>query len=144
MDTDTSRHTGLEHLSEHDCFVLMGSTHFGRIGVTVNALPAILPVHFALLGRDPVFRTDAGAKLMAASAGQVLCLEVDHFDAEAHSGWSVSITGTAHVLTEPVDLERATTLPLRPWVGHGDAYVRIDATIVSGRHVGGHLPPGAR
>lgn len=72
---------------------------------------------------------------MAASAGQVVCLEIDDFDPEHHTGWSVMVTGTASVVNAPEELARARQLPLQPWVGHGEAYVRIEATIVSGRRI---------
>ncbi|MCU1499315.1 MAG: pyridoxamine 5-phosphate oxidase-related FMN-binding protein [Acidimicrobiales bacterium] len=130
-------HVGLEVLDEHACLVLLASQQFGRLGLSVGALPTILPVHFALLGRDPVFRTDAGTKLATASAGNVLCLEVDALDPISHTGWSVVVTGPARVLTEPAELEAARRLPLRPWVGHGDAYVCIKPVLVSGRRLTG-------
>ena len=124
----------LEVLGERECLNLLGHASLGRVALCFGALPAIFPVHFSLLGRDPVFRTEGGSKLTAASAGQVLCLEVDHADPESHTGWSVMVTGIAQVLTG-LDLELAQSLPLRPWVGTGDAYVRIHATLLSGRRV---------
>jgi uncharacterized protein len=120
-------HAGLEVLDEHECFRLLSSTQLGRVALTVGALPVILPVHYALLGHDPVFRTDHGAKLMAASAGNILALEADAADPIDHHGWSV--------LGDGPDLEQAKALPLRPWVGRGDVFVRLKAVLVSGRRV---------
>ncbi|HEX2577544.1 MAG TPA: pyridoxamine 5'-phosphate oxidase family protein [Aquihabitans sp.] len=133
---EATPHQGLSPLDDRECYRLLAAAHLGRVALSVAALPVILPVHFALLGRDPVFRTERGAKLRAASAGNVLCLEVDEVDPEGHTGWSVLVTGPAEVLTAPEDLAVASTLPLSPWVGAGDAYVRIRATLVSGRRVG--------
>ncbi len=129
--------TGLDVLDDEECFSLLAAHHFGRVALTVGALPVIMPIHYALLGHDPVFRTDVGAKLMAASEGAVLCLEIDHADPVTHTGWSVMVTGHASVLRAPNDLEAAAALPLRPWVGHGDVFVRIEATLVSGRRIAG-------
>lgn len=128
-------HRDLVELDEAACRRLLGATRLGRVALSMGALPVVFPVHYALLDGDPVFRTDAGAKLAAASAGNVLCLEIDDADAEAHTGWSVLVTGPSEVLADPGDLARAAELPLRPWVGRGDAYVRIRATLVSGRRV---------
>jgi nitroimidazol reductase NimA-like FMN-containing flavoprotein (pyridoxamine 5'-phosphate oxidase superfamily) len=125
----------MSELTEHACLDHLRLASFGRVAITSGALPAILPIHFSLLGSDPVFRTDPGAKLMAASAGQVLCLEIDDVDPFAHTGWSVLVTGKAEVLTEPDDLAAAARLPLRPWIGAGSAYVRIRATLISGREI---------
>ena len=129
------QHLGLEVLDEQECNRLLGSTHFGRVAVTVGALPAIFPIHYAMLGSDPVFRTDPGAKLMAASAGNILCLEADQADPVNHTGWSVMVTGPAHVITDPDELSVARDLPLRPWVGRGDVYVKLQAVLVSGRRI---------
>jgi nitroimidazol reductase NimA-like FMN-containing flavoprotein (pyridoxamine 5'-phosphate oxidase superfamily) len=128
-------HGVMEVLDDHECLRLLAEGHLGRVALCVGALPVIVPVHYALLGRDPVFRTDAGTKLLMASAGHVLCLEIDGADPVAHRGWSVLVTGQAEVLHEPEDLAAAAELPLRPWVGHGDAFVRIEAALVSGRRI---------
>ena len=125
-------------LDERECFDRLRLTHFGRVALSSGALPVIFPIHYALHGRDPVFRTDPGTKLMAASDGQVLCLEIDEIDPVLHTGWSVLVTGRAELLTRPEDLQAVAALPLRPWVGRGDAFVRIDAALVSGRSIDHH------
>lgn len=135
MSAMTLTHVGLDVLDEHECRRLLAAHYFGRVALTVGALPVILPIHYAMLGDDPIFRTDPGAKLMAASAGHILCLEVDEADPVNHAGWSVMVTGPAEVITDPHELELARELPLRPWVGRGDVYVRVRAVLVSGRRI---------
>lgn len=122
-------------LTEHECRDRLNLTPFGRVALSSGALPVIFPIHFAMLGDDPVFRTDPGTKLMAASDGQVLCLEIDEIHPVLHTGWSVLVTGRADVLSAPEDLEAATALPLRPWTGGGRSYVRIGAAMLSGREI---------
>lgn len=139
MTSAPAARAGLHELDEAECLRLLRSHHLGRIALSVGALPAVFPVHFAMLGRDPVFRTDAGTKLTAASAGHVVCLEVDDVDPEFHAGWSVMVIGRAQVIDDEAELA-AAALPLRPWVGSGDAFVRIRAGIVSGRRVRGFGP----
>jgi nitroimidazol reductase NimA-like FMN-containing flavoprotein (pyridoxamine 5'-phosphate oxidase superfamily) len=129
------RHVGLDVLDEHECLRLLSTAHFGRVALTVGALPVIFPIHFTLFDGDPVFRTDPGAKLMAASNGNILCLEADHSDELSHRGWSVMVTGPADVITDERDLDRVRDLPLRPWVGSGDVYVRVQAVLLSGRRI---------
>lgn len=130
-------------LDEHACRQRLGSTHFGRVALSIGALPVVFPVHFALLDGDPVFRTDAGTKLAAASEGNVLCLEIDQVDPETHTGWSVLVTGPSEILEDPESLHRAAALPLRPWIGQGDAFVRIRSAMVSGRSVSPTAPGAA-
>lgn len=143
MDSAPVPHVGLEELDDGDCLARLGSSHLGRIALSVGALPAVFPIHFAMLGRDPVFRTDSGTKLRDASAGHIVCLQVDDVDNELHSGWSVMVIGRAEVITEASELAEAALLPLRPWVGPGDEFVRIRSGLLSGRRVHG-ASPGAR
>ena len=126
----------IAELSERQCQDRLHRCAFGRIALSWRALPVIFPVHFTMLDGDPVFRTDPGTKLMAASAGQVLCLEVDEIHPELHTGWSVLVTGRAHVITDHDELAAARALPLRPWTGNGSSYVRISTELLSGREIG--------
>jgi nitroimidazol reductase NimA-like FMN-containing flavoprotein (pyridoxamine 5'-phosphate oxidase superfamily) len=128
-------HHGLVELTDHECYVHLAAAHLGRLALLVEGGPMIFPVHFALLGRDPVFRTEAGAKLTAVQDGASVCLEVDESDPEDHTGWSVVVAGRATLLTDPAELREAQALPLRAWVGRGDAFVRVTAATVTGRRV---------
>jgi hypothetical protein len=110
----------------------------------MDALPVILPVQFAMLGQDPVFRTNTGTKLDAAVRNQVVCLEADHNDVTYHEGWSVLVTGRASVIVDPDELAEAEDLPLRPWTPHiGEDFVRIRSALVSGRRIRLDVPAGA-
>lgn len=140
MQTPTI-HEGLGGLTDEECYRHLRDTKLGRVAVSVDALPRVFPVHYALLGRDPVFRTDEGTKLIAASGRNVVCFEIDHVNQEEHTGWSVMVIGPAEVITGAAELVRARALPLRPWVGRGEAYVRVSAILVSGRSVV-HVPTG--
>ena len=133
--TPRSNPDRLVELSERDCYLRLAANHLGRVALSVGALPAVFPVHYAMLGPDPVFRTDVGAKLTAAANGNVICLEIDEADPLSHTGWSVMVTGPSVVLTDPQELAQAAALPLEPWVGQGDAFVRIQAALVSGREI---------
>ncbi len=140
MASMSVQHVGLDVLDEYECRRLLTGAHFGRVALTVGALPAIFPIHFAMFDGDPIFRTDPGAKLMAASAGNILCLEADECNDLTHTGWSVMVTGPAHVITDPDELDAVRALPLRPWVGQGDVYVRVKAVLVSGRRIAAAHP----
>ncbi len=123
-------------LEERECLRLLGEAKLGRVAVSVGALPAIYPIRFTLLGRDPVFRSHPQAGLVEATAGNVVCLQADDADPDADHGWSVMVTGPAELITDPAQLAQARELPLRPWAGGSDAFVRISAVMVSGRRIG--------
>jgi hypothetical protein len=126
----------LEILSESECRALLAAGTFGRVAVTVGALPAILPVNYGLLDEDVVFRTAEGSKLNAALARAVVAFEIDAADEAQQSGWSVLVVGNATALWKLSDIERAQALELQPWAaGTRDQFVRVTSGTISGRRI---------
>jgi nitroimidazol reductase NimA-like FMN-containing flavoprotein (pyridoxamine 5'-phosphate oxidase superfamily) len=125
----------LEELLRSECLRLLASVSVGRVGLSINALPAVLPVNFALLDGEVVFRTVEGTKFHAATAGRVLAFEADGYETDGLSGWSVLVQGVSRVVTEPTELDRARQLTVEPWGVDraADQIVRITSTLVSGR-----------
>jgi nitroimidazol reductase NimA-like FMN-containing flavoprotein (pyridoxamine 5'-phosphate oxidase superfamily) len=133
--------TLLEVLDRDACLQLLGSVAVGRIGLSINALPVVLPVNFAFDGPQGriIVRTTEGGKLRAALSGAIVAFEADQIDPMSHAGWSVLVRGSAHVVNEPDELERVGRMPLRPWATEdsGDYWVAISADLVSGRRLRG-------
>ena len=127
---------GLVELSRPECLRLLATAHIGRIGLSMGALPVVLPVNFVLDGESVVFRTSEGAKQQAAVSNTVVAFEVDHVNPLYHSGWSVLVTGVAKLVTDRLELARLAQLPLQPWMpGEQGNYVRISADRISGRRL---------
>jgi|SRR5581483_1085957 len=132
---------GLEILQRPECLRLLETASVGRVGLSIGALPVVLPVNFALLGEDIVVRSGPGTKLDAAFGGAVVAFEVDRIDEKGEAVWSVLVQGLAHVIAGANELARARALDLRPWVGGpDDRFVKISTDRVSGRRI----PPGRR
>jgi nitroimidazol reductase NimA-like FMN-containing flavoprotein (pyridoxamine 5'-phosphate oxidase superfamily) len=130
----TSR--GLERLTEEECRALLRGHTLGRIAVRIGEAPAILPVNYAMLDDDVVFRTDPGSKLSAALMRVLVAFEVDELVEAAHGGWSVLVTGYVEPVDDQETLERIAALDLRPWVTEGRDYVaRIRTRTISGRRL---------
>jgi uncharacterized protein len=128
---------GLEVLSDEACRSLLSDATLGRIGLSVGALPVILPMTYAVLDGDILIRTGWGSKLDAAVDGQVVCFEADAYNGLYHDGWSVLVTGKAEIITDPAELERVGEIGLRPWPSSsGDHFLRIRCDLVSGRRIG--------
>ena len=125
----------LSMLSREECLRLLASVSVGRIGLSVAALPVVLPVNFALLDGNVVFRTVEGTKFHAAALGAVVAFEADDYDPSGTRGWSVLIQGVSNVVTDPSELMRVRQLTLHPWAvdGSADRIVRIIASLLSGR-----------
>ena len=133
MSTDRN---GLEILGREECMLLLSNARYGRVGVSVDALPVVLPVNFALDDEEIVIQTSPGTKLHAALAGAVVAFEADRVDIRYHTGWSVLVQGRSRMLGEH-EAERARRLPLRPWSegARQGSYVAIAPDVVTGRRL---------
>lgn len=127
---------GLETLDRAECLKLLATMPVGRIGISIGALPAILPVNFALVGDSIAIRTVPGTKLDAATRRTVVAFEVDNYAPDGTSGWSVLVQGICQEVSDAAERAVLATSPLRPWAfgdGIADRFVRIDLSFVSGR-----------
>jgi nitroimidazol reductase NimA-like FMN-containing flavoprotein (pyridoxamine 5'-phosphate oxidase superfamily) len=131
---------GLEVLGRETCLELLAGRALGRIGLTSEALPTIVPVNYWFDGHRILVRTSPGTKLHAATVNTVVAFEVDDVDPVEHSGWSVVVTGPTAEITDPEELERLRHAPLPHWSSTDGHVIAIDPAIVSGRR----LRPGPR
>ncbi|MFJ6565209.1 pyridoxamine 5'-phosphate oxidase family protein [Streptomyces sp. NPDC091412] len=135
------RNDGFRELGRQECLRLLAKAPVGRIVHTRHALPAVLPVNFALDGDGAVLLcTSATSELVRAVDGAVVAFEADEVDAVAHSGWSVVVTGPAAVVIDPADHRRLLHGGPRPWVPSPQVvFVRIEPELVTGRELVGGL-----
>jgi len=126
----------LEVLERAQCFELLRAGGIGRVVFGDSHGPVALPVNFATLGEDVVFRTGEGPIVETVRAGRPMSFEVDNLDEALAEGWSVLITGEAAIVSDPVEREEVERLHLEPWAG-GDRHhvVRIIPEEVSGRRI---------
>ncbi len=128
--------TRLEHVPPDECWALLDAAGVGRIGVLVGGAPEVYPLNFVVDGRSVVFRTDSGSKLLGLRLSPWVCLEIDGFDVEAHTGWSVLVKGTASEVTDAAEQRELAGLPLRLWTAGAKAHwMRIQPTEVTGRRL---------
>jgi nitroimidazol reductase NimA-like FMN-containing flavoprotein (pyridoxamine 5'-phosphate oxidase superfamily) len=125
----------LEALSRQESIQLLSGEVVGRVVFTHSALPAVVPVTFAILDEAVVLRTAEGTRLAAAADRGVLALEADEIDPVARTGWSVVVTGIAELVTDPIRraVIHAIVEPFAP--GENDVYVSLPFTVVTGRRV---------
>lgn len=133
---ETDHRVVLETLDRAECLRLLETAPVGRIGVSIGALPVILPVNFAVVGDRIVIRTVPGTKLDAATTRAVVAFEVDSYVPDGSSGWSVMVQGICTEIVAPEEREALATSPLRTWAfddGVATRFVRIDMSFVTGR-----------
>jgi uncharacterized protein len=126
---------GLEILDHDECLRLLRSQVLGRIGVTADAHPVVLPVNYCLFDGQLVIQTGQGTRLAAGTDRTVVAFEIDDVDAHGH-GWSVALTGIALEITDTDMIDELRTLPFNRWVRTDrDRYVGISLDTMSGRRM---------
>jgi uncharacterized protein len=127
--------TSVRELSRAECLEQLQRCSVGRVAFTVDALPAVRPVNYAVSGNKVLFRTTPGGTLARACDGAVVAFEVDEIPADGGNAWSVVIVGMAAALEGSAEL-RAVETGLASAVG-GDRRQFLAITIgdITGREV---------
>jgi len=125
----------LTELDRGQALRLLGSVTLGRIVFSRLAMPAIRPVNHVIDAGHIIIRSHSGTAVVSEAdtdRGVVVAYEADDFDPFSRLGWSVVVTGTAHLVTDDGEKARYQQL-LTPWVtGEMDQVIRIDPAIVTG------------
>jgi nitroimidazol reductase NimA-like FMN-containing flavoprotein (pyridoxamine 5'-phosphate oxidase superfamily) len=127
---------GWRILDRDECLGLLMGCGLGRVAINVRALPAILPVHFALHRDEVVLRVGAGSTLDRATRDEVVAFEADGI-AEGGGYWSVTLTGVARQLANGFEPEWADALPLPCWPTSRPHHL----VVVSTDHMSGRRTP---
>ena len=138
------RPSALRELSRARCLELLATTMVGRVGVSVRALPVILPVRYLVIGERVVFRSAPGTKLEAAIHRSVVAFQADAYDPYGAWGWSVLVQGVASELATPFALDQARGLRTGSWIQLDDElarFVSVETTLMTGRAFGPVPPP---
>jgi transcriptional regulator with XRE-family HTH domain len=127
----------LQSLSREECMQLVARGGIGRFLFDEPGRgPVAIPVNFRMADDGVVFRTTSESSAYESLHGQPISFDVDHFDDALGEGWSVLLSGTASVITDPAELDRAKALGIEPWAdGDRQTYVRIAVTRVTGRRI---------
>lgn len=124
---------GLDLIATDECVELLRGHSFGRVGVTIAGDPVVLPVFYALVDGEVVFRTDPGTKLIAAVLETRVAFEVD----DAAGGWSVLVVGRAHEMRSPARVLAGAQAQLDGYwpSGERERIVRIEIEKITGRRL---------
>ena len=132
----------LERIDEDECFRLLETAPYVRLGFVTARGPTILPVNHLLLDRDLYFRTETGSKLATAAQEGPVAVQADGVDADHRLGWSVVAHGRTSIVTDQQLIERLLAEDFTPWTGP-DAkmfWVQVHFDEVSGRRIVGGAP----
>ena len=115
---------------------LLAGVPVGRLIFTINAMPAIRPMNFALVDGLILLRTAADTTVARKVHDVIVAFEADQLDPATSSGWSVTVTGRATLVTDHAAIARYQAVPLVPWApGMRDQFVTITTELVEGLRV---------
>jgi hypothetical protein len=123
-------------LSRRECLARLASTQVGHIGVSIDALPVIFPVHFTLADESILFRTTLGTKLDSAASSAVVAFQVDEYDAAEQGWWSVLLQGIASPIAEQAaEIGPGGSASSSDWSSAGETsrLLRVDSHTMTGR-----------
>jgi len=140
----TSAPGSLDLIPVEECYELLATHEVGRLGVSTERCPIIIPVNYGIDGQTVIIRTHPGTTLTAAEHATV-AFEVDEIDQRTRSGWSVLVQGQAEQLTGAHGAEtifRTLAHGTQPWApGDYGVWLRVTPQEVTGRRiVPGRLP----
>jgi nitroimidazol reductase NimA-like FMN-containing flavoprotein (pyridoxamine 5'-phosphate oxidase superfamily) len=129
----------VRELSFVECERMLDTAVVGRVALMTPDGPQIIPLNYTVVEDAIVVATSPYSALGTYGPGALVAFEVDEFDVETRSGWSVVVRGRATTVADPAEVQgikRAGTS--QPWAdGSRNLYLRIPRTEVSGRRLGG-------
>ena len=130
-------HSGLGILTEQECLDRLRTARVGRLAFIDHGEPMILPINHGLDRSDVVFRTAEGSKQIMADDGLPVAFEVDAFDTDRRTGWSVVVRGVARTVEDQAEIARLSVLGVWPYADMVERFhwVRISTTSLTGRLV---------
>ncbi|WP_197029037.1 pyridoxamine 5'-phosphate oxidase family protein [Blastococcus sp. URHD0036] len=132
----TTHEPVLDPVSPAECRHLLASVPIGRLAFTVGALPTVQPVHFAVRADEVLIPARRGGKVEAASRGAVVAFEVDEYDAVTRTGWSVTVVGPSHVLSDEREVRLLEDAGLRPWApGPNGCVIAVRIARITGQRL---------
>ena len=120
-----AQHPALEALTIEQCRAHLAPGGIGRFLFVADRGPIAVPVNYAMLGADVVFRTDDRTAVAGAVSQRRVSFEVDQLDDVLSEGWGVLVTLAAAAATTVEtevtfaleEVERADAARLRPTGG---------------------------
>jgi uncharacterized protein len=129
--SDDQVNVGVE-LSAAESWALLRHAVVGRLAVVVDERPEIFPVNHLVDRGSLVFRTAPGTKL-AGAVGRSVAFEVDGYDLETATAWSVIVKGTAREVNSLYEVLDVFELPLFPWHSSPKPhFIRIEPESLTG------------
>lgn len=127
----------LEQLHVHECWRLVGRHGLGRLGFVGRSHLQVVPTMYDAQHGTAYFRASTFGALARSVHDKMTVLQVDDIDPETFTGWSVTITGTAHRVQDAGTLALLSCHGRPPvWVpGTSTQWIALPADTIEGQRV---------
>ncbi len=125
-------HDDAQVLSESQCQDLLAGESFGRVSLTMRALPVIMPVNYGYLGGSVILGMADGPARRSIAGGNVIALGVDSGNL-ADTFWTVLAIGRATEITDPTQTAEFHRMALTDLNGTpAQHYLQLQPDIITG------------
>ena len=127
----------LREMTTDESVALLAAQAVGRAAICTPSGPYIVPVNYSVHEDSVVFRTAPYSVLGSYGWAGDIAFEVDHFDTDTRTGWSVVAVGRGEMVENAEDLAdiRWAHEP-KPWAeGTKPLYLRLQWREVTGRRI---------
>ncbi|MEU4924305.1 pyridoxamine 5'-phosphate oxidase family protein [Streptomyces parvus] len=131
-----ARRARMVELDEATCWARLGDHGVGRVALTLEDGPVVLPVNYQVQDGEVMFSTGDDSPL-AAAADTEIAFEADYFDDAFSRGWSVLIVGTVRpVADDDASQQLREAAFSTPWAGQEREHVMLlGARRITGRRI---------
>lgn len=126
-------------LSPEQCGELLRAGVVGRIAIATPTGPHLVPINYSVVDDSIIMRTSPYSVLGRHGLNARVAFEIDQFDHEYWTGWSVVAHGTTAAVVDTVEFEHIHAVwEPRPWAGgpSRNLYLRLRWTALTGRRLG--------
>ena len=126
--------TVIEELDQEACLELLRTSSFGRLAVArPDGPPHVGPVNYAVLRGTVIFRSAPGTK-RSLLVTEPVTFEVDSWDRQSQTGWSVVIEGLAYEASDR-EMDREVVDLESPAEQQNSRWVRLMPDSITGRRI---------
>jgi len=120
-----------DHFDEERCLALLRRTQFGRVALSLSAVPVVFPVRYTVQDQG-IFMAVRVEQLAKALNGAVAALQADGYEEDSDKRWTALAIGPTQLLS-PDTLSGGQPEPGAPWTGR--EIVHLSPQILSGRWI---------
>jgi len=121
-----------DHFDDAQCLALLGRVRFGRVALSLKALPIVVPVDYIVSGEEILFAMPLD-QVAKALDQRIAALQADGVDEDSGQRWTALAIGPVRRL-EGIEIRRSVSASLSlPGSDRRGELFRLQPAVLSGR-----------